>query len=175
MTAETHIQVASFIWSICNLLRGPYKRNEYRKVILLYEVIKAFARLDLSSAQVDNVQMGYVSPYSPARRLSERDETADICTDTRGKPEPDADLRDTENVPAERRSKTTSSAKSSRTSPMRGSTKAKPGSVTRSRSIATFTATNRSGRWKRSSPISKRWKARFSRCSNRFAYDPFDL
>ena len=21
-------------WSICNLLRGPYKRNEYRKVIL---------------------------------------------------------------------------------------------------------------------------------------------
>lgn len=28
------IQLASFIWSICNLLRGPYKRNEYRKVIL---------------------------------------------------------------------------------------------------------------------------------------------
>jgi len=160
MTAETHSQLASFIWSICNLLRGPYKRNEYRKVILpltvlrrfdyllaptksavleeypaikkkpetvvrsllqkitkrpfynlskldfkkllddpnqlapnlnsyvnkfssnvrdivdrfgfdehiarmseknlLYEVIKAFARLDLSSAHVDNVQMGYV-------------------------------------------------------------------------------------------------------------------
>ncbi len=34
MTAETHSQVANFIWSICNLLRGPYKRNEYRKVIL---------------------------------------------------------------------------------------------------------------------------------------------
>jgi type I restriction enzyme M protein len=160
MTAETHSQLANFIWSICNLLRGPYKRNEYRKVILpltvlrrfdcllaptkaavleeypaikkkpetvvrsllqkitkrpfynlskldfkkllddpnqlapnlnsyinkfssnvrdivdrfgfdehiarmseknlLYEVIKAFARLDLSSAHVDNVQMGYV-------------------------------------------------------------------------------------------------------------------
>jgi type I restriction enzyme M protein len=34
MTAETHTQLANFIWSICNLLRGPYKRNEYRKVIL---------------------------------------------------------------------------------------------------------------------------------------------
>jgi type I restriction enzyme M protein len=26
--------MADFIWSICNLLRGLYKRNEYRKVIL---------------------------------------------------------------------------------------------------------------------------------------------
>ena len=34
MTADTHAQLASLIWSICNLLRGPYKRNEYRKVIL---------------------------------------------------------------------------------------------------------------------------------------------
>src|SRR6266511_2379826 len=34
MPTETHSQIASFIWSICNLLRGPYKRNEYRKVIL---------------------------------------------------------------------------------------------------------------------------------------------
>lgn len=31
--------------------------------------------------------------------LSERDETADACTGTKGKPEPDSDLRDTENVP----------------------------------------------------------------------------
>ena len=31
--------------------------------------------------------------------LSERDETADICTGAKGKPEPDADLRDTENIP----------------------------------------------------------------------------
>jgi type I restriction enzyme M protein len=31
--------------------------------------------------------------------LSERDETADVCTDAKGKPEPDADLRDNENVP----------------------------------------------------------------------------
>lgn len=31
--------------------------------------------------------------------LSERDETADICTDSKGRPEPDAELRDNENVP----------------------------------------------------------------------------
>ena len=31
--------------------------------------------------------------------LSERDETAEICTDTRGNPEPDPELRDYENVP----------------------------------------------------------------------------
>ena len=31
--------------------------------------------------------------------LSERDETAEICTDAKGNPEPDPKLRDTENVP----------------------------------------------------------------------------
>jgi type I restriction enzyme M protein len=31
--------------------------------------------------------------------LSERDETAEICTDSKGNPEPDTTLRDTENVP----------------------------------------------------------------------------
>jgi type I restriction enzyme M protein len=31
--------------------------------------------------------------------LSERDESAEICTDTQGRPEPDAELRDYENVP----------------------------------------------------------------------------
>ena len=31
--------------------------------------------------------------------LSEKDETADICTDSKGNPEPDPDLRDTEQIP----------------------------------------------------------------------------
>jgi len=31
--------------------------------------------------------------------LSERDETADVCTDSKGNPEPDPELRDSENVP----------------------------------------------------------------------------
>ncbi len=42
MTSETHTQLANFIWSICNLLRGPYKRNEYRKVILPLTVLRRF-------------------------------------------------------------------------------------------------------------------------------------
>lgn len=42
MSPETHSQMADFIWSICNLLRGPYKRNEYRKVILPLTVLRRF-------------------------------------------------------------------------------------------------------------------------------------
>ncbi|PKP12064.1 MAG: restriction endonuclease subunit M [Bacteroidetes bacterium HGW-Bacteroidetes-4] len=42
MTTETHRQMANFIWDICNLLRGPYKRNEYRKVILPLTVLRRF-------------------------------------------------------------------------------------------------------------------------------------
>lgn len=42
MTSETHAQLVGFIWNICNLLRGPYKRNEYRKVILPLTVLRRF-------------------------------------------------------------------------------------------------------------------------------------
>ena len=42
MNARTHVELATFIWSICNLLRGPYKRNEYRKVILPLTVLRRF-------------------------------------------------------------------------------------------------------------------------------------
>src|SRR3972149_5453638 len=42
MTLQTHSQMANFIWSICNLLRGPYKRNEYRKVILPLTILRRF-------------------------------------------------------------------------------------------------------------------------------------
>ncbi len=42
MSPETHSQMANFIWNICNLLRGPYKRNEYRKVILPLTVLRRF-------------------------------------------------------------------------------------------------------------------------------------
>ena len=31
--------------------------------------------------------------------LSEKDETAEVCRDAKGRPEADSDLRDTENVP----------------------------------------------------------------------------
>ena len=42
MNTRTHKEMARFIWGICNLLRGPYKRNEYRKVILPLTVLRRF-------------------------------------------------------------------------------------------------------------------------------------
>ncbi len=39
---NNHQEIANFIWGICNLLRGPYKRNEYRKVILPLTVLRRF-------------------------------------------------------------------------------------------------------------------------------------
>jgi type I restriction enzyme M protein len=42
LNAGTHRQLADFIWNICNLLRGPYRRNEYRKVILPLTVLRRF-------------------------------------------------------------------------------------------------------------------------------------
>ena len=39
---DTHSQIAAFIWSICNKLRGPYKRTQYRKVILPLTVLRRF-------------------------------------------------------------------------------------------------------------------------------------
>ncbi len=42
MNTRTHGELANFIWDICNLLRGPYKRNEYRKVILPLTVLRRF-------------------------------------------------------------------------------------------------------------------------------------
>ena len=54
--SDNHSKLASFIWSICNLLRGPYKRNEYRKVILPLTVLRRFdCILALSKAQVIRV------------------------------------------------------------------------------------------------------------------------
>jgi type I restriction enzyme M protein len=45
VTTENDAQLANFIWSICNLLRGAYKRNEYRKVILPLTVLRRFDSL----------------------------------------------------------------------------------------------------------------------------------
>jgi type I restriction enzyme M protein len=51
MSVQTHQQMANFIWSICNLLRGPYKRNEYRKVILPLTVLRRFDCILLPTKQ----------------------------------------------------------------------------------------------------------------------------
>jgi type I restriction enzyme M protein len=52
-------------------------------------------------AALKNARLSLTGPQYKAvwQALSERDETADICTGAKGKPESDSDLRDTENVP----------------------------------------------------------------------------
>jgi type I restriction enzyme M protein len=117
---------------------------------------------------------------APARKailsaLSERDETAAICHDKNGNPEPDPELRDTESVPlaetveaffarearphvsdawTTRRSATPETARSA-------------SSVTRSTSTAISTATSRPARWRRSRSTSAASKARLCGCSRR--------
>ena len=46
MNAQTHRQLADFCWGKCNLLRGPYNRNQYRKVILPLTVLRRFEGVD---------------------------------------------------------------------------------------------------------------------------------
>ncbi len=56
MEQQTEQSIVNFIWGICNLLRGPYKRNEYRKVILPLTVLKRFdAVLASTKEQVDKI------------------------------------------------------------------------------------------------------------------------
>lgn len=99
--------------------------------------------------------------------LGERDDTAEICRDRDGQPEPDADLRDTEPFHSRKASRPTSNAKCCPTCPMRGLTPPRPRSATRSRSTATSTATSRRARWKSSRPTSSASKTTSCKCSRR--------
>ena len=71
MSPETHSQLATFIWSICNLLRGPYKRNEYRKVILPLTVLRRFdCLLAPTKAQVlEEYEKIKTRPEAAVRRM----------------------------------------------------------------------------------------------------------
>lgn len=42
MNHEPHTSIVNFIWNICNLLRGPYTRSNYRQVILPLTVLRRF-------------------------------------------------------------------------------------------------------------------------------------
>jgi type I restriction enzyme M protein len=77
--------------------------------------------------------------------LSERDETADVCIDAKGNPEPDPELRDYENVPL----KEDVGGRSCPTCLTPGRTKPRPGWATRSISTAIFISTPRPGPWRR--------------------------
>ena len=74
MTANDHAQLAKFIRSICSLLRGPYRRNEYREVILPLAVLRRFdCLLESIKAQVlaEHVKIK-AKPETVVRSLLER-------------------------------------------------------------------------------------------------------
>lgn len=73
MNGETHRQLANDIWSICNLLRGPYKRNEYRKVILPLTVLRRFDCLlaPTKAAALEKHREIKTKPDTVIRRLLE--------------------------------------------------------------------------------------------------------
>ena len=65
MNARTHQELAGFIWRICNLLRGAYKRNEYRKVILPLTVLCRF------DCVIDDTRTAVRDAYQTSLDMSE--------------------------------------------------------------------------------------------------------
>ncbi|MDP9736548.1 type I restriction-modification system subunit M [Curtobacterium sp. 260] len=59
----------------------------------------AFHKALNDAARAANLRLSAASLKTVTIELGEQDETADICTDSKGNPEPDTALRDTENVP----------------------------------------------------------------------------
>ncbi|MEK8022558.1 MAG: class I SAM-dependent DNA methyltransferase [Candidatus Hydrogenedentota bacterium] len=65
----------------------------------LFKNRPAFEKALEKAAQTAGMKIAGAVRKAIISALSERDETAEICRDKEGKPEPDSDLRDTENVP----------------------------------------------------------------------------
>ena len=95
MNLRTHAELANFIWDICNLLRGPYKRNEYHKVILPLTVLRRFDCVQEKTKQaVLDADAGYAggtracTEASSSRRRAGRSRTrpgstSNACSTTR--------------------------------------------------------------------------------------------
>ena len=69
------------------------------KSTTLFKNRAAFLKSLDGALKKENISLSAQQYKSVWQALSERDETADICTGTKGKLETDSDLRDTENVP----------------------------------------------------------------------------
>lgn len=133
----------------------------------LYKDRKTFLTDLRESERAAGIRLSAAELKAIVNALGERDDTAEICLDRDGNPEPDADLRDTESVRSRRASPSTSNARSCPTFPTPGSMRARPSSATRSRSTATSTSMSRRGRWRSSKQRSRRSKARSWPCSKR--------
>jgi type I restriction enzyme M protein len=65
----------------------------------LYKERESFAAVLKTTAQQHELRLSAAELKAVLSALSERDETAEICRDKEGNPEPDPELRDTETVP----------------------------------------------------------------------------
>lgn len=85
--------------------KGKEQQELISKVITLldsarvYKNRDAFLKVLQAAAKKASVSLNGVVTKIIVQGLSERDPEADICVDTKGRPEPDPDLRDYENVP----------------------------------------------------------------------------
>lgn len=77
MSPEKHREMVKFIWNICNLLRGPYKRNEYRKVILPLTVLRRFDCILASTKEKVSVR------YNELKGKSENIIRPELCRITK--------------------------------------------------------------------------------------------
>jgi type I restriction enzyme M protein len=83
---------------------GRSKQDEIRKLLsgmpkTIFKDRDAFLKELESCAGTSDLKMPAPIRKAILSALSERDETAEICRDNEGYPEPDSELRDTENVP----------------------------------------------------------------------------
>ena len=86
--AEGKRQQEAILKALLNLESSGIVKNRDKFSALMKQAFKE-ARLVVPAALFDALLMA----------LSERDETADICKDSKGQPQPDPELRDYENVP----------------------------------------------------------------------------
>ncbi len=75
------------------------RRGEKSFAPTLYLNRAAFLQALRATEQAMNIRLSATELKAVCASLGERDENAEICTDKQGKPESDADLRDTETVP----------------------------------------------------------------------------
>jgi type I restriction enzyme M protein len=81
--------------------REGHKQQEEILAVLRTMPDTLFKDRALFEQELDKLDLSLSAPLRKAvlAALSERDETAQICRDKHGEPEPDPELRDTENVP----------------------------------------------------------------------------
>ena len=138
------------VQSVSKNLDAGLHRHDGRLGPRLYKDRKTFVE-DLKSVDTElGVRLSAAELKAVLNAFGERDETAEVCRDRDGNPEPDPELRDTETVPLKESIDEYFKREVHLTCPTPGSMRAKPRSATKSRSTGTSTGMNCPGHWRRS-------------------------